>query len=266
MRIYFLMVLLAISSFVSAEDIKVDKTADKTVKTTAPSDEIPVAVIDALKKFAKVDISKIKLSTTPIKGIYEALIGSEVIYLSGDGKFLIMGEIRDLETGKNIADNKLTKLRLKAISSLNVRDMVVFAPDNGTKHVVHIFTDVDCPYCSKIHNEVPALNKAGIEVRYLAFPRAGVGSGTYNDMVSVWCAKDRQQAMTDVKAGKEIKKAECNNPVADQYNLGQSIGISGTPALILSDGELVPGYLPAKKLIGYLEQKFNKKGTPFSTK
>ncbi|MFK5968774.1 MAG: DsbC family protein [Candidatus Marithrix sp.] len=248
MRIYLLMVLLTISSFALAEE-KTDSN-------------IPTAVIEALKKFAKVDISKIKLSTTPIPGVYEAMIGSEIVYVSSDGNYLIMGEIRDLKTGKNIADSKFSKLRLKALNSLNVRDMVVFAPENGTKHVVYIFTDVDCPYCSKIHNEVPALNKAGIEVRYLAFPRAGIGSGTYNDMVSVWCAKDRQQAMTDAKAGIEIEKAECNNPVADQYNLGQSIGISGTPALILSDGELIPGYLPAQRLINYISQK----SSPVSTK
>ncbi len=248
MRIYLLMVLLTISSFALAEE-----------KTDS---DIPTAVTEALKKFAKVDISKIKLNTTPIPGVYEAMIGSEIVYISADGNYLIMGEIRDLKTGKNIADSKFSKLRLKALNSLNVRDMVVFAPENGTKHVVHIFTDVDCPYCSKIHNEVPALNEAGIEVRYLAFPRAGVGSGTYNDMVSVWCAKDKQQAMTDAKAGKEIEKAECNNPVADQYNLGQSIGISGTPALILSDGELIPGYLPAQRLINYINQK----SSPFSAK
>ncbi len=250
MRIYFLMVLLAISSFALAED------------KTAQDSSIPAAVTEALKKFAKVDISTIKLSTTPIQGVYEAMIGSEVVYISADGKYLIMGEIRDLGTGKNITDNKFSKLRLQALNSLNVRDMVVFAPENGTKNVVHIFTDVDCPYCSKIHNEVPALNKAGIEVRYLAFPRAGIGSGTYNDMVSVWCAKDKQQAMTDAKAGKEIDKAECNNPVADQYKLGQSIGISGTPALILADGELIPGYLPAQRLINYINQK----NSPFSAK
>ncbi|HHB91831.1 MAG TPA: DsbC family protein [Thioploca sp.] len=248
MRIYLLMVLLTISSFALAEE-KTDSN-------------IPAAVTEALKKFAKVDISKIKLSTTPIPGLYEAMIGSEIVYISADGNYLIMGDIRDLKTGKNIADSKFSKLRLKALNSLNVRDMVVFAPENGTKHVVHIFTDVDCPYCAKIHKEVPTLNKAGIEVRYLAFPRAGIGSGTYNDMVSVWCAKDRQQAMTDAKEGKEIEKAECNNPVADQYKLGQSIGINGTPALILSDGELIPGYLPAQRLINYINQK----SSPFSAK
>ncbi|MDM8567672.1 thioredoxin fold domain-containing protein [Candidatus Halobeggiatoa sp. HSG11] len=257
MRIYFFMMLLAISSFALAE---VDKATD------TQADKIPTAVTDALKKFAKVDIDKIKLSSTPIKGVYEALIGSEVIYLSGDGKYLIMGEIRDLATGKNITDNKLSKLRRDGLKTVNVRDMVVFAPENEVKHVVSIFTDVDCPYCSKIHNEVPALNKAGIEVRYLAFPRAGVGSGTYNEMVSVWCAKDKQKAMTDAKAGQEIDKAECNNPVADQYKLGQRIGISGTPAIVLSDGELVPGYLPAARLINYLDQKFKVGSTPFKAK
>ncbi len=269
MRIYFLTALLAISPLVLAEEntapanetpfttvgekIAIDNKTQDTTKT--PDNEIPIAVTEALKKFAKTDISKIKLSSTPIPNLYEAMIGSEVVYLSGDGNYLIMGEIRDLSTGKNITDGKLAKLRLEAINSLNVRDMVVFAPENGTKHVVHVYTDVNCPYCSKLHLEVPALNKAGIEVRYLAFPRAGIGSDTYNKMVSVWCTKDKQQAMTDAKANIEIEKAECNNPVADQYNLGQSIGISGTPALILSDGELIPGFLPAVRLINYIEQK-----------
>jgi thiol:disulfide interchange protein DsbC len=262
MRIYFLMVLLAISQLVLAEEAITDKSVLIKNSTSTPSNAIPSEVTEALKKFAKVDVNGIKLDTTPIPGIYEAMIGSEVVYLSADGNYLIMGEIRDLKTGKNITDGKLAKLRMKAIQTLKVQDMVVFAPENGAKHVVHIFTDVDCPYCSKIHNEVPALNEAGIEIRYVAFPRAGVGSGTYGKMVSVWCAKDRKQAMTDAKAGKKIDETECNNPVADQYKLGQSIGISGTPALVLSDGELIPGYLPAQRLINYLNQK----NSPFSAK
>ncbi|MCK5664745.1 MAG: thioredoxin fold domain-containing protein, partial [Thiotrichaceae bacterium] len=114
--------------------------------------------------------------------------------------------------------------------------------------------------CSKFHNEVAKLNEAGVKVRYFSFPRAGVGSSTYNKMVSVWCSKDQQQAMTDAKERRNVKAATCKNPITKQYELGQRIGITGTPALVLSDGTLVPGYVPAAKLIPYLQ----KASLPFS--
>jgi thiol:disulfide interchange protein DsbC len=191
-------------------------------------------------------------------------VDAELLYISTDGLHKIAGnlyEVKDSDDITNLTSQRRTELRKernpmrqKAINAVDETEMVVFAPTNGTKHTINVFTDVDCPYCAKFHQEVPALNEAGIKVRYLAFPRAGAGSATYNTMVSVWCAKDRQQAMTDAKAGHEIEAAECNHPVDKQYDLGQHIGITGTPALVLSNGKLIPGYMPASELISLLDE------------
>ncbi|MEN8220162.1 MAG: DsbC family protein [Pseudomonadota bacterium] len=227
------------------------------------AEEVPQAVTKTakvLQQLIKADSEKLSLNATPIAGLYEAMIGGEVIYISADGRHFVAGNLFETDTRRNLTEETRNQLRIDAFNALDESEMVVFAPEKETQYTVNVFTDVDCPYCSKFHNEVPALNKAGVKVRYFAFPRAGVGSKTYKTMVSVWCAEDRQQAMTDAKARQKIKTARCKNPVAKQYKLGQRIGITGTPALVLSDGELVPGYVPAKQLISHLR----KKSSPFS--
>ena len=252
MRIYSMLFLLATMGFSTAW------AAEKS------SSEIPDAVLKGLKGVVG-DVNKVSVRRVPIAGLYEAAMGEDIFYITADGRYLMMGNIFDLKTRSNLTSERRDKIqqarnpeRKKAIDALNEKDMVVFAPEGETKHTINVFTDVDCGYCAKIHNEVSKLNEAGVKVRYLAFPRAGIGSKTYHKMVSVWCAEDQQKAMTDAKARLKVKEAKCNNPVERQYKLGQELGVSGTPALVLSNGELVPGYMPADKLISRLEKMQNK--------
>jgi thiol:disulfide interchange protein DsbC len=126
--------------------------------------------------------------------------------------------------------------------------MVVFSPKEPAKAHITVFTDTDCGYCQKLHSEVPELNRRGIEVRYVAFPRQGIGSHGYNSLVSVWCSKDRKAAMNKAKSREELPAATCDNPVAKQFELGQLIGVNGTPAIVLGNGQMIPGYQPAPQL------------------
>jgi len=132
--------------------------------------------------------------------------------------------------------------------------MLIFAPKDY-KYTVTVFTDIDCGYCRKLHAEIDQYNAKGIRVRYLMFPRAGVGSPSYQKAVNVWCADDRNQALTRSKAGETLEEKQCKNPVADEYALGQMVGVTGTPAIFLADGELVPGYVPADRMESILKEK-----------
>lgn len=220
------------------------------------TNDLPPAVEAALLRTFRSDVSsRAKVSPAPLAGFYEVILGSDVFYLSEDGKYLMVGDVRDTYSGQNLTDATRNNLRKTALETMPEEKMVVFAPEGETRYTVNIFTDVDCPYCVKLHEEVPKLNEAGVKVRYLAYPRAGQGSKTYNTMVSVWCADDQQQAMTDAKARQAIEAKQCENPVQDQFILGQAMGVTGTPALILTDGELVPGYVPAERLLAYLDRK-----------
>ncbi len=194
------------------------------------------------------------IAPSPIPGLFEVSFGGTVLYMSEDGRYLIQGDLLDLKTRENLTERTRAKARRKALAALGEENMVVFAPKDP-KYTVTVFTDIDCPYCRKLHSQIKDYNAEGIKVRYLAFPRAGIGSPSYEKAVSVWCAEDRQKAMTLAKAGKAIEKRTCPNPVAQEYRLGKALGVGGTPAIILEDGTLIPGYVPPKRLLQILSAK-----------
>jgi thiol:disulfide interchange protein DsbC len=187
----------------------------------------------------------------PLPGLYELVIGTDIAYISEDGKFLIMGDVIDLDARSNLSDRRRDKLVLKAVNGLSEDKMIIMG-DPKAKHTITVFTDVDCPYCAKLHQEVPELTAAGVKVRYLLYPRNGLESETYKRSVAVWCAADRVKAVGIAKAGGKIDMKECANPVAELYNFGKKLGIRGTPAIVLDDGRIVPGYSPAPRLLALL--------------
>lgn len=197
-----------------------------------------------------VDVKSVKESVLP--GLYEVVVGANVVYLSRDGRYFLQGDLIDLEERVNITENKRSDARVAALEALEPADIIEFGPADA-QNVIYVFTDIDCGYCRRMHKEVDQLNDAGIAVRYLSFPRSGIGSESYDKMVSVFCSEDRQQALTDAKAGKRIPEASCENPVAEQYKLGESMGVNGTPAVYLENGREIGGYIPAKRLIEFFE-------------
>jgi thiol:disulfide interchange protein DsbC len=191
------------------------------------------------------------IAESPMSGLYQVhLKGGRLLYASADGQFLMQGNLYQFKDDEavNLTRQAESKGVAKAINSIPTSEMVVFSPKEPAKAHITVFTDTDCGYCQKLHSEVPELNRRGIEVRYMAFPRQGLGSHGYNTMVSVWCAKDRQAAMNQAKSRADLPAASCDNPVAKQYELGQMIGVNGTPAIVMGNGELIPGYQPAPEL------------------
>ncbi len=191
---------------------------------------------------------------TPVAGIYGLeLPDGTVLYGTADGKHLIAGDMYALgDDLVNLTESRRAVHRRALIDDMPLDDMVVFSPAARPKTSIYVFTDVDCGYCRKLHQEMADINALGIEVRYLAYPRAGVGSDSYRKIVSAWCAEDRRTALTDLKAGRTIPSKSCANPVAAQFDLGRQVGITGTPAIITEDGRLYPGYMPAAQLAATL--------------
>jgi thiol:disulfide interchange protein DsbC len=194
------------------------------------------------------------IEKSPVAGVYQVSVGPNVIYMSADAKYLFNGSLVDLTTRENLTEMAKNTARMQALSKMDEASMVVFPAKGKAKHTLTVFTDIDCPYCKKFHNDVATLNENGISVRYLAFPRSGPETPSYHKMVSIWCAKDRVKAMDDAKKGKDVAQAKCENPIMEQMIQAQNFGISGTPTLILDNGQMIPGYVPAQELIQALGQ------------
>ncbi len=188
------------------------------------------------------------IAESPMPGVYQVSVGSRTFYAIAEGKYLLLGDVYDTVRQVSLADELKAEKMTEAIAGVSPEQMVVFGPESAQRHIT-VFTDVDCGYCRKLHNEVPALNEAGLQVRYMAFPRAGIGSESYNKIVSVWCADDQQSSMTLAKSGQVPEAKTCENPVADQYRIGQEVGVRGTPTIIFDDGNVLPGYLPANEIL-----------------
>ncbi|MDS4029631.1 MAG: DsbC family protein [Candidatus Contendobacter sp.] len=198
------------------------------------------------------------VAPTAIPGLYEVVLGGQVLYLSEDGRFAVQGDMVDLGSRANLTENRRGELRGKAIAAVGESNMVVFAPEGPVKHTVTIFTDIDCGYCRKMHSQIADYNKEGIKIRYLMFPREGIGSESYHKAVSIWCANNRQEAMTKAKRGESIEPKTCDNPVQAQYELGDKLGVRGTPSMVLESGEMLPGYVPPAQLARLLAETRDK--------
>ncbi|MBF0254979.1 MAG: DsbC family protein [Gammaproteobacteria bacterium] len=192
------------------------------------------------------------VSKSPVNGLYEVVFGPQVVYMSEDGRYFMKANIIDLETDENLTEKRRSSAIQSSLAQVGDKNMITFG--EKSKHQVTVFTDIDCGYCRKLHQEMDAYNKAGIQIRYLFYPRAGLGSPSFDKAVSVWCADDQKKAMTQAKDGKDVAEKKCDNPVIDHMRLADLMGINGTPAMILPDGELLPGYVPAAKLSEYLNK------------
>jgi thiol:disulfide interchange protein DsbC len=184
------------------------------------------------------------------KGLYEVQSNNgDTIYATEDGQYLMTGDLlRITDQGiANVTEAARADFRKEMMNEFG-DDGVISFPAKNEKAVVSVFTDIDCPYCRKLHDEVPQLNEYGITVNYYAFPRSGPNTASFRKYESVWCAEDQQAAMTSAKSGQSIDQASCENPVREQFELGGRVGVTGTPAIVLEDGNMVRGYVPAQRL------------------
>jgi thiol:disulfide interchange protein DsbC len=197
------------------------------------------------------------ISDSPVAGVYEVAVGANVAYVTADGRYLLEGELYDLQTNKNLTEQTRATSRVALLNAVPRDKMIVFSPPNGeVKHTVTIFTDIDCGYCRQFHREIDQVTALGIEVHYLFYPRTGPDTESWFKADKVWCASDRNTALTRAKLGGSVPDATCaETPVAAHYDLGQQIGVRGTPAVFSASGELLGGYLPPATLAKRLEEE-----------
>jgi len=198
------------------------------------------------QNFPEYTASDIRESQIP--GLYEVVLGSEVVYVSANGRYIIQGSMYDLQERENLSEKSRELARMEALQAVPNPEIIEFAPENPS-WTIYVFTDIECSFCRRFHKDIKQHNANGIAVRYLAFPRSGVGSETYHDMVSVWCAKDRQAALTNAKLDTLPNRVDCDNPVSRQYQLGQDVGVQGTPAIYTEQGVHIGGYLSPEELL-----------------
>ena len=194
------------------------------------------------------------LHPSPIPGMYELSHGTDILYVSADGKYAIDGDLFDLATNGNISEQRRRAVRVRAIADVPESDMVVFGPRDA-KYTVTVFTDVDCAYCRELHRQITDYNRLGIRVRYLAYPRSGPNTESWTKAEQVWCSADRRTALTEAKRDQPLPTKACaNNPVAGEYALGRNFDVQGTPAIVMPSGEMVQGYLSPPELAQHLSE------------
>jgi thiol:disulfide interchange protein DsbC len=224
------------------------------------ADEVSAEVMKALRAAFESGQQPLKIasvSDSPLDGIYEVqLADGPLVYATAGGEFFLVGDLYSNDGADgfvNLSEKRRDDQRMAQLEAVNVDDMIVFPATGKTLAHLTVFTDVTCFYCQKLHREVPELNRRGVEVRYLAYPRAGVGSDGYRKLASAWCSDNPQDTLTRLKNKEEVTEKVCpENPVADQYALGQKMGVRGTPAIVTSSGQMIPGYQDADALVGML--------------
>ncbi len=200
-----------------------------------------------MENLPSLDIGSIE--KTPIDGLYELISNGEIYYISADGEHIIDGDIINMNSRENLTSARKGGIHLGLINAVAEEDMLIYEPAEKSDRSVTVFTDISCGYCRKLHSELEELLDGGVRVRYLMFPRAGLGSQAHKDLESVWCADDPQEAMTTAKAGGAINPDSCSNPIDSHVALAEQVGLRGTPLIYLDNGVMVPGYRSAKQLV-----------------
>ncbi len=211
-------------------------SADKMVRDAIHS-LVPTAVIDTVEK-------------SDLPGFYEVAMGGAVVYVSADGKYLFQGNLFDIANKQDLTEQRMAKVRKVALDKVSQSKQLVFAPQNP-KHTVTVFTDIDCPYCRRFHQQIAEYNKAGIAVNYILFPLS-IHPGADKKAIAVWCAADRNAAYTAAMSGQDPGTKTCDNPVAELTSMATAIGVNGTPTVFAEDGTQVSGniaYEPAKLIV-----------------
>ena len=217
----------------------------------AQADAIPEPVrAFARDLLGEVDSDSVRATAVP--QLYEVRLEGQFLYVTADGRHFVYGDLYESRSRTNLTEHSRRESRLDIVGAIDPDTFIVFAPEE-IKHTVTVFTDVDCPYCAKLHQEVPELNALGVGIRYAAWPRTPPGTESYLRSVSVWCASDPHQALTDAKAGRDIAPAECENPVAAHLEAGKQVGARGTPTMVTENGDLIGGYVPYRELVRRLE-------------
>ncbi len=190
---------------------------------------------------------------SPSPGLYEVLYGADVFYITDDGKHLVTGgDLFDVDSRVNLTEVARAAARAGLLGAYDTDKMLVFPAAAPRRHTLVVVTDIDCPYCQKFHEHIQELNDAGVEVRYLLYPRAGEESESYRTSVSVWCSDDRRGALTRAKRRESIPSKTCANPVLEHIHLVERTNIRSTPSIFLSDGSLIRGYRPPAELLALL--------------
>lgn len=191
------------------------------------------------------------VTAAPMPGFREAIVSGQVVYVSDDGRYLFLpgsgGALFDVAAKKNLSEDAMAAVRRDLLGTIPTSERIVFSPAKP-KYTVTVFTDVECGYCRKLHSEIAEYNRQGIAIEYLAFPRMGLGSEDYRKMVAVWCAPDRRKALTDAKNDRGPTKADCKSSVNQQYDVGQRVGLTGTPMILTREGVQLGGYIPPAAL------------------
>jgi thiol:disulfide interchange protein DsbC len=225
-------------------------------EATSDAPTVPADPTQAIaEKLPGIDPSSIK--ATPIAGIFEISAGANIAYVTRDARYLLRGDLIDLDTDANLTEQRRSEARVDQLAALGEDNMIIFGPAaKDAKYEITVFTDLDCGYCRKLHSEIAQLNSLGIRVRYLFFPRSGPNSVSWQKAEQVWCAPDRKSAFTAAKAGQPVRSGECGpTPVTAEWEMGQAFGVTGTPAIVTEQGTLIAGYLPPRELVARLDSE-----------
>ncbi len=198
------------------------------------------------------DVQQVRES--PVSGLYMVNLGGQVVFVSEDARYLVQGDMLDLQTRRMVADDLHADERRDRLAEHGTENMIIYPAQGDTEHVVTVFTDIDCPYCRQLHERMDDYTALGIEVRYVQMPRAGVGSDSYHKAVAVWCADDRKAAMDRAKSGESMGRADCDNPVQEQLAMAQQLSVNATPTFVSEQGRVQRGLVPPEHLKQFLEQ------------
>lgn len=188
------------------------------------------------------------LRTSVFSGLFEAMVGDDLIYFDEKLGHFIVGNLIEAATMTNKTEERTAELTAIDVKQLPLGDAIKVVRGKGER-VMYVFTDVDCPFCTRLEETLQTTDN--VTIYNFMFPIDSLHPAARNKQKAIWCAKDRNAAWQNAVLLKKFDaaaKGECANPVDATVALGQKLGVRATPSFFLADGRMVAGAVPKEQL------------------
>jgi len=213
----------------------------------------------SMEKLHNIGLNIEHVENSPVSGVFTVVSKEGISYATENGDYIFTGNLFKVN-GQDV-ENVTESALLKGVQNFANNTQTIDYKSPNEKYVIAIFTDITCGFCQKLHHDIAEYLRAGISIKYLAYPRMGLNSVVSKNMASIWCSSEPKkafdEAMKDNVLPNNKPSKECRELIAAQFDMGSTMQLKGTPTSITLKGKpfVFTGYVTPESMAKQLAEQ-----------